>query len=561
MNKFLDLYPNFSIFKQKLNAFQPDLIADSDANFYAYISAFFEKYTFLSNSESVNNASVFKIFSQFKLVFIKVLQEQKKSIKDLIISSSDSISQSSDESIEEEDAEKFIQGGGSNKMLPSVLSVIGSLIRLPNVFEILERKMKVVFSPVDSDQRKSPTFYRLGDEAVILDALSKGADKLILNKLDTADFLNSLEKKIQENIKLNPDKFKGEKGDDGLMSASQVNTLILNQLNIQANHPISAAEKTQLFNDITTVNSSLSNKVDSVTLFFQDGLNRKLFLDSMKQFFFQRGVLVNDELEFFYQPSKQSPKTAFFQIKVYPKREIYFDQQTTFNLIPKVGNQTLLTSANINQQIEHLYHLIGWHAIFDDHYGQYEIDNSVRKHNQGLILYYDKPEKSVDLITPLDWLHDEGDYALEYFFEFEKSNKEVNLNTLSLKINSLTTVSGWKYAWFYVGMSTWGNWANASGAAVGAGWMKFDQETTFHLKLKITMSKNQDNTRNYLFVFTAQNQKSDNFVKFRAKKYLQNVTLANFIKEISLKMDGGNSNNQFQKPKHLNIKVLEQIHH
>ena len=215
MTKWLDLYPNFSTFKTKLNAFQSDLISDSDGIFYTFLTAFFEKYSFLSESESVNNASVFKVMTQFKLVFIKVLNEQKKDIKDLIISSSDSITQSSDESIDEEDAQKFIQGGGSNKMLPSVISVISSFINLPNIYNILESKMKVVFSPVDSENRSSPDFFRLGDESIILDALSKGADQMILKRLETNDFLNHLEQKIQEHILQNDSKYKGKTGDIG----------------------------------------------------------------------------------------------------------------------------------------------------------------------------------------------------------------------------------------------------------------------------------------------------------------------------------------------------------
>ena len=560
MNKWIDVYPTFTSFKTKLNAFQPDLISDSDGIFYTFLSAYFEKYSFLSDNEGVNNASVFKVMSQFKLIFIKVLQEQKKEIKELIVSSSDSITQSADESIEEEDAEKFVQGGGSNKMLPSVISIIRSFINLPNIYNILETRMKVVFSPVDSDNRKSPTFFRLGDEAIILDALAKGADKMIQNKLNTNEFLTLLEKKVQENITAHPDKFKGPKGDDGLMSAAQVNSLITTQMNIQANHPITAADKTQLFNDITTINTNLSKKADTLTLFFQDGLNRQMFLDSMKQFFFQRGVLKDSELEFFYQENKQSAKTAFFQIKIKPKKEIFFDQQVNFNIIPKVGQQSLLTSSSGNINLDHLYHLIGWHSLYDEHFDQSEITNMTVKQNQGFGCMFNTKNKTVSILNLNDWLNEEGDYVIEYFFEIEKSSRDINLNTLSLYVNS-TFLTNWKYAWFYVGMSTWGNWASASNNSVGVGWFKFDEQTTFKLNLKITLSKNSDNTRNYLFILTAQNQKSDNYVRFRAKKYLANQSAANFVKDIILYLNGKLPINQFSIPKHMNVKILEQVHH
>ena len=234
--------------------------------------------------------------------------------------------------------------------------------------------------------------------------------------------------------------------------------------------------------------------------------------------------------------------------------------------MPKLGGQDLVsagvTEQKLDDELEHVYHLLGWHSLFNQHFNETEINADDWKTEQQIWASYQKGTKSVNIraLNSNDWLHEEGDYSIEFFFELEKSSRDINLNTITLG-SEHGLLNNWKYSWFYLGMSTWGNWTNASGNQIGVGWFKFDQETTFKLKLKITLSKNSDGTRNYLFILTAQNQKSDNFVKFRAKCYLSNQGIANYIKILVLQMNWGPSNQQFSKPKHLNIKVLEQIHH
>ena len=423
----------------------------------------------------------------------------------------------------------------------------------------------------------SATFSSFGIQKVVSDEGNKKSptSNLFLTKIEAMEKqLKELKNEINatdQEISSNTTEIEKLKNSGSNLTMKNVTDKIEEEINKQSNHPITTAQRQQLFTDVTTINTNLSKKADTATLnalrsslFFQDGLNRQLFLDAAKEFFFQRNAAKGSELDFFYKSIDQHNKTVFFQIKLNPK-EIWFDQQTNFNLMPKFRGQPLgggITSQQLNDELEHVYHLLGWHSLFNQHFNEAEINSDTWKTEQQIWASYQNGTKSVNIraLNSNDWLHEEGDYSIEYFFELEKSSREINLNTITLG-SEHGNFTNWKYSWFYLGMSTWGNWANASGNQIGVGWLKFDQETTFKLKLKITLSKNSDGTRNYLFILTAQNQKSDNFVKFRAKSYLANQGIANYIKILVVQMNRGNSNNQFSKPKHLNIKVLEQIHH
>ena len=426
----------------------------------------------------------------------------------------------------------------------------------------------------------SATFSNFGSQKLINDQGNKKSptSNLFLTKIEAMEKqlkelkneINGFDQEIETNkIDINQLKSAGV----GL-TMKQVEDKIDDEINKEVNHPITAAQKNQLFNDVATINTNLSKKADTSnlnalrsSLFFQDGLNRLMYLDSMKQFFFQRGVLKNAELEMFYQEALAMPKTVFAQFKLTPKPRIDFDQEVHFNLMPKLAGQDLvsggagITSQQLDEALEHVYHLIGWHSIYNRHFTAADMFGSFF-YQQKIGVNYTPSIKEINITgNNNDWMNEEGKYAIEYLLELEKSTREINLNTLTLTINDSLMLSSWKYAWFYVGMSTWGNWVNASGNQIAVGWLKFDEETTFKLKLKITVSKNSNSTRNYLFIFTGQNQKGDNFVMFRAKKYLQNQGLADYLKKLSLRMDGRSSSNQFSKPKHFNIKVMEQIHH
>ena len=357
------------------------------------------------------------------------------------------------------------------------------------------------------------------------------------------------------------------------LTIKEVEDKVKEEINKEANHPITAAQKQQLFNDITSINSNLSKKADtsnlnalSSKLYFQDGLNRLMYLDSMKQFFFQRGVLKNSELEMFYQEALAMPKTVFAQFKLNPA-SLWFDQQVHFNLMPKLNGQDLVppaaagvSLAKLNEEMEHVYHLIGWHALYNQHFNDNDMNVEKYKVQNDFWGRYLSNNKSIRVRNNNDWLNEAGDYSIEYLFELERSSREINLNTIMFGVDS-GLLSGWRFAWWYVGMGTWGSWSSTSGNEVGSGWFKFDEKTTFKLNLKITLSKNSDGTRNYLLILTGQNQKGNNFVKFRSKKYLPNQAAAQYIHSINLQLNQGTASNQFSKPKHMNIKILEQIHH
>ena len=131
------------------------------------------------------------------------------------------------------------------------------------------------------------------------------------------------------------------------LSMKEVTDKIDEELNKESNHPISASEKQQIFNDITIINTNLSKKANTSllvqfmsSLVFLDGSNRQFFLDATKEFFFQRNLATGSELEFFYLDRNTMSKTAFFQIKP-DQKKILFDQQVEFNLVPKVAGKPL----------------------------------------------------------------------------------------------------------------------------------------------------------------------------------------------------------------------------
>ena len=180
----------------------------------------------------------------------------------------------------------------------------------------------------------SATFSSFGIQKVATDSSSQKSptSNLFLVKIEAMekqlktlkDEINASEKEIETNkTDINQLKNSGA----GL-TMKQVEDKIDDEINKEVNHPITAAQKNQLFTDVTTINTNLSKKADIASLnalrsnlYFQDGLNRLMYLDSMKQFFFQRGVIKGSELEFFYQETLGLPKTVLLSLNWHQNQE------------------------------------------------------------------------------------------------------------------------------------------------------------------------------------------------------------------------------------------------
>ena len=448
------------------------------------------------------------------------------------------------------------------------------------------------------------------------------------------------------------------------LSMKEVTDKIEEELNKESNHPISASDKQQILDDLTIINTNLSKKANTSSLVqfmsslvFLDGSNRQFFLDATKEFFFQRNLAKDSELEFFFLDRFTMSKTAFFQIKPQEKK-ILFDQQVEFNLMPKVAGKPLgggggagltLLQENIAQkridflntnggglenvnfhllqsggvilgfsknyikiqktanavkivadifqieskngidaydkvnatletqfiqkhqldsknqelrddliaELEHVEDASGFHTLFNQHFEKKELDGRVKQEGD-LRADFLENDLSVNIESTVDWLKENSKYVIEIDYEYPISSKERNLNTLKLWLENVA-LGGWKYLWRYGG--GWNPNVSSSAAVVGSGWVQFSFQRTIKFILEIDVWNNADGTRNYSIVIKVQNQKESNLVDFRAWATRKNEPAANFIKNISLISDSGLSADRFEKPEHLNVKVMEQIHH
>ena len=447
------------------------------------------------------------------------------------------------------------------------------------------------------------------------------------------------------------------------LTMKEVTDKIEEEINKEANHPITASEKQQILDDLTIINTNLSKKANTSSLVqfmsslvFLDGSNRQFFLDATKEFFFQRNLAKDSELEFFFLDRFTMSKTAFFQIKPQEKK-ILFDQQVEFNLMPKVAGKPLsgggggltLLQENVAQkridflntagsglenvnfhllqsggvilgfsqnyikiqktanavkivadifqieskngidaydkvdatletqyiqkhqldsknqelrddliaELEHVEDSTGYHTIFNQHFDKNELDGRVKQEGD-LRADFLENDLSVNLESTVDWLKEDSKYIIELTYEYPLSNKERNLNTLKLWLENVA-LGGWKYLWRYGG--GWNPNVSSSAAVIGSGWVQFSFQKSIKIILEIDVWNNTDGTRNYSIVVKTQNQKESNLVDFRAWATRKNEPAANFVKNISLISDSGLSADRFDKPEHLNIKVMEQIHH
>ena len=446
------------------------------------------------------------------------------------------------------------------------------------------------------------------------------------------------------------------------LTMKEVTDKIEEEINKEANHPITASEKQQILDDLTIINTNLSKKANTSSLIafmnsllFMDGSNRQFFLDGLKEFFFQRNLAKGSELEFFYLDRNTMSKTAFFQIKP-DQKKIFFDQQVEFNLTPTVagkplgggGGLTLLQEhvaqrridflntagsglENVNfhllqsggvilgfsknyikiqrtanavkivadifqietkngidsyekvdatletqyiqkhqldaenkklrddfeHDLEHIEDASGYHTLFNQHFDKNELDGRVKQQGD-LRADFLEGDLSVNVESTVDWLKENSKYIIELTYEYPLSKKDRNLNTLELWLENVA-IGGWKYLWRYGG--GWNPGVSRSASTLGSGWIQFSFQRAIKFILEIDVWNNQDGTRNYSIVVKTQNQKESNLVDFRAWAIKKNVAAANFVKNISLISNSGSSSNRFEKPEHLNVKVMEQIHH
>ena len=539
---------------------------------------------------------------------------------------------------------------------------------LPSIV-IIELTKTGYFSVVKtSRQRRDTSFYAMDDPAQQNPALTPKNPSVeeitdLFHKLGDKD-LNQIWHHLNLTTWFSAFKSRLNIPEGAHLTMKEVTDKIEEEINKESNHPISAAEKQQIFNDITIINTNLSKKANTSSLvqfmsslIFLDGSNRQFFLDATKEFFFQRNLAKGSELEFFYLDRTTMSKTAFFQIKP-DQKKIFFDQQVDFNLLPTVAGRPLgggggagltLLQENVVQKridftntnggglenvnfhllqsggvilgfsknyikiqktanavkivadifqietkngidsydkvdatletqyiqkhqldaenkklrddfehdLEHIEDSSGFHTIFNQHFEKNELDGRVKQEGD-LRADFLENDLSVNVESTVDWLKENSKYIIELTYEYPLSKKDRNLNTLELWLENVA-IGGWKYLWRYGG--GWNPGVSRSASTLGSGWIQFSFQRAIKFILEIDVWNNTDGTRNYSIVVKTKNQKESNLVDFRAWATRKNVPSANFVKNVSLISNSGLSADRFEKPEHLNIKVMEQIHH
>ena len=146
---FKELFPTFAAFKQRINNVTPSkaLVYDTDTEWYNRLSTNYANLPFKDSDETRNVGAIHKHFSDFKRIYIKLIAELEKPLKELIINENKTESLSANEEpIDDDDVEQLIVDGGSNKFRPSVLNIINRYAGMPNIDTQFISRFRPLFS-------------------------------------------------------------------------------------------------------------------------------------------------------------------------------------------------------------------------------------------------------------------------------------------------------------------------------------------------------------------------------------------------------------------------------
>ena len=249
MKKFKDLYPNFSTFKTELNAITANTVLDTDQPFFTYLSLLFgEKVVKYSDNEA--KAKSFSSWQQFRNIWIKVLNEQKKDISDLIKQQSFNAVATGDQGQIDLDKvlDSYYEQGGSSVLKPQIINFLQRIVNISNIYTQLANSFTPIFSLVGQDGYDTALIKGLESE---YEVLASQLGILITDKiLKHPDFYSKTE--VNTELAKKADKSQ-------VITSQQKSDITSNKSALQLLAPKVQANETQINTNKGALNNLLTN--------------------------------------------------------------------------------------------------------------------------------------------------------------------------------------------------------------------------------------------------------------------------------------------------------------